>query len=169
MTLSETAPSANIEFVLENTVHCRRCHTTLVIRYGTYERNSPFDSNATIKIHCYYCKNHPCPQKTFSFPSFPLIPIIRHSWDTIMRCSELYIRGSTFAAIAKELNIKWPSARKLCSFVQTFIPWLKKEGSTLGWGPSPDKAPPHLWRHFTRDFSHCFYPERWPEQPPTQF
>ncbi|TYT74263.1 hypothetical protein FIM25_10865 [Desulfobotulus mexicanus] len=116
MTLSETGPSANIEFILENTVHCRRCHSTLVIRYGTYERNSPFDSNATIKIQRYYCNNHFCLQKTFSFPSFPLIPIIRHSWDTIMRCNELFKTGSTLAAIAKELKFTWPTARSLYFF-----------------------------------------------------
>ncbi|TYT73227.1 hypothetical protein FIM25_16180 [Desulfobotulus mexicanus] len=67
MTLSETGPSANIEFVLENTIHCRRCYSTLVIRYGTYKRNSPFDSTENIEIQRYYCKNHFVHKKPFLF------------------------------------------------------------------------------------------------------
>lgn len=144
-------------------IRCTHCSTSLTIRNGTYPRNDPAN-DTTIKVQRYLCKSPQCPWQSFSIlPKF-ILPVVRHSYGTILRCKNMINRAKNQADTAKVLGLTRGAAKRLRLFCQKFTAWFSREKAIAGWGPDP----PQFWPDFTRDFSQSFFPGRWIKLPSTQ-
>jgi hypothetical protein len=151
----------------EDQLRCPHCSQTCIIRYGRYQRGSP-EGHGSISIQRYLCKSRSCPMITFSFPPWPLLPIIRLSYSSIQLCYTLFQNGLAIqASIARTLKVTRGVAKRLISFCQRFIPWLEKEYQICCQNLNPEPFSALFWADFCRDFRHYFYPKRWLKCPPT--
>ncbi len=142
-------------------VHCPRCATTLIIRHGTYLRAHP-EEPVQVAVQRYLCKSPLCPRKTFSVLPYPLLPMIRHFYKTLLLCHLLHSqRHRTQAATARQLGVTRGVVKRLSIFCRRLVPWLKHEQVIADWGPDPTANSGALWPDFCRDFSQAFYPKRW--------
>jgi hypothetical protein len=69
----------------EPLIRCPHCATSLIIRYGTYQRAHPEES-IQVKIQRFVCKSPLCPRITFSVLPHPFLPIVRHFFQTLLCC-----------------------------------------------------------------------------------
>ena len=144
-------------------IRCSHCSSTLVVRNGTYPRNDP-QTDEEIRIQRYLCRSPDCPWKSFSVLPKPILPIIRHTYETLFFCYAMLKSGMNQAALAWRLNVKRGVAKRLGSLCHRFVAWFNREKSIANWG----LGPPDFWPDFTRDFSQFFFPERWIKLPSTQ-
>ncbi|WP_153306667.1 transposase [Desulfogranum japonicum] len=150
-------------------IRCPQCAMRVTIRNGSYKRAHP-EENCQIRIQRYLCKYQRCPRKTFSVQPYPLLPVLRHFYETVLLCHKLFTRQQmTLASMARHLNVTPGRAKRLGTFCHQFFHWLSHEQKVADWGAAlQDNAAEH-WVDFTRDFSRRFYPNRWPKALPTQY
>jgi len=145
----------------ELSVRCPHCATTLVIRYGRYQRAHPKEP-VQVDVQRYRCKSPDCPWKTFSILPFPFLPIVRHFQETLFFFQRFFnIDKKTQAHCARKLRVTRGVAKRLASFCDRFIPWFDQEKNIALWGPDPETNQKRFWVDYTRDFSQALYPKRW--------
>ena len=148
----------------EPPIRCPHCATTLISRNGTYKRNHP-EKAGLVAVQRYLCKSPMCPWKSFSILPYPLLPVMRHFYQTLLRCQHLYnAQRKSQAYTARQLGQSRGIIMRLGAFCCRFIPWLNRESVFAQWGPDPGEAPGTFWTDFVRDFSQTFYPRRWLKQ-----
>lgn len=146
-----------------NQVRCCHCSSTLTVRNGTYPRNNPLNDKE-IRVQRYLCKSPRCPWQSFSALPAPILPVIRHAYETLFECYAMFKIGMSQTAIARNLALKRGVVKRLKTVCQKFMTWFNREKIIADWRPGPLKA----WPDFTRDFSQYFFPERWLKEPSTQ-
>ena len=146
-----------------NDVRCCHCSSPLVARNGTYPRNDP-QSDRQIRVQRYLCKSPKCPWKSFSVLPPPILPVIRHTYNTLFDSYIMFEHGMSQAAIARQLGLKRGVIKRLKTVCYKFMPWFKTEKPIAGWGADPFRA----WADFTRDLSQYFFPGNWLKSPSTQ-
>jgi len=152
----------------EPLLRCPHCATSLIIRYGTYQRAHPEES-IQVKIQRFVCKSPLCPRLTFSVLPHPFLPIVRHFFQTLLCCHFLCnIDKRSQAEGVRRMGLSRGVIKRLSAFGKKFTPWFNHEKKIADWGPYPNNNPPPSWSDFTRDFSLVFYPKRWPMHAPTQ-
>ena len=151
----------------EKLVCCPHCASKLIIRYGFYARAHPKEERE-IAVQRYRCKSPKCPWKTFSVLPYPILPIIRHFYKTVLFCHcLLHGKHNNQAAAARQLRVSRGIVKRLGVFCRQFISWFRHEKKIADWGPDPEENPAVLWSDFTRDLSQALYPKRWTEPSPT--
>lgn len=146
-----------------NQVCCCHCSSTVTVRNGTYPRNDP-QNDKQIRVQRYLCKSPECTWQSFSVLPAPILPVIRHVYETLFDCYAMFEKGMNQATIARRLNLKRGVVKRLKQACQKFVVWFNLEKTIADWGPAPLKA----WPDFTRDFSQYFFPEKWLKKPSTQ-
>lgn len=146
-----------------NQVRCCYCYSTLVVRNGTYPRNHP-QKNVEIRVQRYLCRSPECPWQSFSVLPEPILPVIRHTYGTLVRSYAMFKKGLSQTAIASKLNLKRGVVSRLKTVCFKFMAWFKREKVIADWGMDPLK----FWPDFTREFSQYFFPEKWIKTPSTQ-
>ena len=146
-----------------NQVRCCHCSSTLTVRNGTYPRNNPLNDKE-IRVQRYLCKSPECPWISFSVLPVQILPVIRHTYQTLFDCYTMFKVGMSQAAIAKSLALERGVVKRLKTVCQKFMAWFNQEKFIADWCLNPLKA----WPDFTRDFSQYFFPERWRKNQSTQ-
>jgi len=159
-TLLKIVPSAKEK----QGIRCSHCFSHHVIQHGTYPRRDP-ETETEIRIQRYLCKAPECPWRTFSILPFPILPIVRHAFHTLLSChclSDIMLLPQ--AVVARRFALDRVVIGRLTAFGREFMDWFEHERKIAGWGLDL----PRFWSDFTRDFSQRFYPRRWGKPPPTQ-
>jgi hypothetical protein len=152
----------------EPQVQCPHCATSLIIRYGKYQRAHP-ERPIQVDIQRYRCKSPVCPRMTFSLLPYPFLPILRHFYHTLLFCHLLFDSNKVSQAYgARQMQLTRGVFKRLREFCSKYILWFDREKEIADWGPDFKTSPSCSWSDFTRDFSHSFYPKRWAITPPTQ-
>jgi hypothetical protein len=152
----------------EPLVRCPHCATSLIVRYGTYQRAHP-EKPILVKVPRFLCKSPRCPRITFSVLPHPFLPIVRHFSQTLLCCHFLCnIDKASQAEGVRRMGLSRGVIKRLSVLGRKFTPWFNHEKKIADWGPNPDTNPLLFWTDFTRDFSRVFYPKRWPTITPTQ-
>jgi hypothetical protein len=145
----------------EPLIRCPHCATSLIIRYGKYQRAHPEEPELA-DVQRYRCKSPDCPWKTFSILPYPFLPVVRHFLQTLFFFHCFFnIAGNTGACTAKQLGAKRGVVKRLASFCKRFNPWFHSEKKIALWGQDPEADQNLFWTDFTRDFSQALYPKRW--------
>ncbi len=145
----------------EPLIRCPHCATSLIIRYGKYQRAHP-EEPELVDVQRYRCKSPDCPWKTFSILPYPFLPVVRHFLQTLFFFHCLFnIARNTGARTAKQLGVKRGVVKRLASFCNRFNPWFHSEKKIALWGQDPEADQNQFWTDFTRDFSQALYPKRW--------
>jgi len=146
-----------------NQICCCHCASTVIIRNGTYPRNDPRNGKE-IRVQRYLCKSPECPWQSFSVLPAPIMPVIRHAYETLFDCYSMFKTGMNQACIARRLGLKRGVVKRLKTVCRKFVAWFNREKTIADWCRDPLAA----WPDFTRDFSQHFFPERWRKMPSTQ-
>jgi hypothetical protein len=94
----------------------------------------------------------------------PILPVIRHAYETLFDFYVLFKTGMNQASIARCMNFKRGVVKRLKTLCRKFMLWFNREKIIADWC----LAPLQFWPDFTRDFSQYFFPERWQKNPSTQ-
>lgn len=152
----------------EQRIHCPCCATSLNIRYEFYQRVHPF-KEGHISVQRYRCNTPECPRKTFSVLPYPLLPILRHFYHTLLFCHVSCRKKLSQADGARKMKMHKGTYKRLRVFCDKFFPWFNREKKIAGWSLQSGVVTSCSWADFTRYFSQHFYPNRCRFLLPTEY
>lgn len=145
-------------------VCCNHCSSSLTVRNGTYPRYDPI-RGTIIRVQRYLCKSPQCPWRSFSILPRPVLPVIRHAYETLFHCYDMLKSNMNQASIARKLGLTRGVVKRLEAVCLKFIAWFDLEKTIADWGSDPLK----YWPDFTRDLSQHLFPGKWRKKPSTQY
>jgi hypothetical protein len=122
----------------EQLIRCPHCATSLIIRYGTYQK-SHSEESIQVKIPRFVCKSPFCPRITFSVLPYPFLPIGRHFFQTLLYCHCLRnINETSQAEIARCMDLSRGVIKRLGTFGRKYTLWFDHEKKIADWGNFPN-------------------------------